>query len=1449
MNKHTLDSYQPISGLFTDASKVSQPKGTYNYALNAIAETAEGDLGFLSTEKGNIDKITLPTGYVQTGHINLLDDNAVIFLASDTDSIIATVDKNYNLTTLVKSSCLGFDKCNYIKGVYRILNGCETVIYFVDGSIVDKAINLDSLQTYLPEGTTPTQANTGDSWDCSLFNLTPDYDVPTIELDVNHSGGLLDLGMYQVAVNYADADGNLSNTVAISNVIPIVNVGNSYDDTEGGDPTLTNKVSSSISIQLSNLDSNFDYVNIIIIKTVSSIKSAYKVAKLNISSTVTYTYGGEQASDVPVALEDITVDNVVYNTSKSIEVFDNRLFRANVSEKNIDWGKFQQAANDIYTYYKTSANEHGRLSSLNGYKNPRATFKKKSYLRDETYAAGIVWVMTDGTLSPSFHIPGREKNYYPRKIQDGVIGYTIDPNSQGGDPLRNVNHTRYPKTGFSGVDDINGWDRLLPSTSLIDRDKTFNPAAKERWEVYNTAIRMDVDLQTTGPNIHTGIMGYTESELTYPPTKDCDGIPIYPASYDADSNLGAINIKMHKIRHHRMPDTTLEPHFHTDSNNKQYIIQLGLKFTNIIPPADYADQVQGYYIVRAQRDNTNKTVIDKGIFYNNIELEYNEQDFYIQPLGLNKHVKGILTPTSNSADGNDLPAKEAFVDGDNETGTFTALHNNFSFHGAAVKFNTIDVHSDYMKIETILGGDIGHYGYQRHGWRGRSHEVVDYTDISNLNIDSIQGMLLQTNAKIVDQVALTAHVLNTSLDKPFINFAQQDSYAVQVDSTSLPFVNIDNSYGDTQLNIPHDGNATGLSFDVRSVCIYGSIKRLLVNQYGEVSGINYIKASTNIIPSTNLQAEDFNGDSFITKLSFKTTGTTVSRTQDKKDGLWVNVITMFVESDINTELRHAIETPTVLAVGETSETTYYPKQSLNVFASKADVNQFASGEWDEDSLATVISKYHENEYSKNFYRYNFDYSLENNLKYYFPISSTYSYCSDCLNIYPHRIIFSQKGFTEQSVDNFRVYLANDYGEIDGNSGEINDIWKFNDSFYIHAEEGLYKQQIKPYQLQTTSAESVYVGVGDALEIPPREMNNISTGFAGNQFKEALSVNEAGAFFPDNRSGKIFRMTEGLKEISNIGERNWFKRNLPITFLTQYKDLTGEDYKCVGTTSAESIGIASTYDTRHKRWILFKRDYKIIDLESFDKDNINFSDETIFENLSWTKSFDINSNSWKSYHSYLPNYMFNTQSKLYSSVVTHDNIWEHNVGQYQTFYNEKKPFIFEYTNNSNPQITKTFNSTHFMSNVYSEDTTNKQLIDIKNETFDNVMFYNDYQCSGKLDVIVKNNTDPYGSISFDSSEIQLDRNERDWSFNNLRDMTILITPDESLFTRDWNNLTYQSEYPIDKVVNSNKINFLKSQYETQKLRDKYLTTRLFYNNLNNNKMVINYIFNKSKSTSR
>ena len=84
----------------------------------------------------------------------------------------------------------------------------------------------------------------------------------------------------------------------------------------------------------------------------------------------------------------------------------------------------------------------------------------------------------------------------------------------------------------------------------------------------------------------------------------------------------------------------------------------------------------------------------------------------------------------------------------------------------------------------------------------------------------------------------------------------------------------------------------------------------------------------------------------------------------------------------------------------------------------------------------------------------------------------------------------------------------------------------------------------------------------------------------------------------------------------------------------------------------------------------------------------------------------------------------------------------------------------------------------------------------------------------------------------------DRNERNWTNNELRDMSSGAS--KPLFIENKEAGEIQRNYFIDKVVNAEAINMLKDWTDIESFRDKYLVVRLIFNNFDKDiKMITNF----------
>jgi len=582
---------------------------------------------------------------------------------------------------------------------------------------------------------------------------------------------------------------------------------------------------------------------------------------------------------------------------------------------------------------------------------------------------------------------------------------------------------------------------------------------------------------------------------------------------------------------------------------------------------------------------------------------------------------------------------------------------------------------------------------------------------------------------------------------------------------------------------------------------------------------------------------------------------------------------IYVESEINLGLRHdhTAYQNGVYYKGTTDIRAYF-RDKLMIF--------------NEDAGAKKDQWAHRGIMLPEVYHYNFDYSIINKENVYTNLPESYDCCSDCLESFPTRVTYSEQSFQEEAADNYRVFLANNYRDIEAEKGTITNIFRKHNNLFIHTEEALW-QLPQSIQERITGDLISFVGTGEYFSIPPRLINDDEIGSAGSRHKWATIKTDMGAFFIDESNRDVFMMTsnQGMKAISNTGMRNFFRQNLVPFLETQYKRLTTKEFLNVNNpANPNGVGYATVHDTRHERLMITKRDYQIlpaytasfIEVESvatvitgivldqlfFDittrqfgvgtgVDTYNYillGDPLYFENKSWTLSYSFLTQSWTSFHSYIPLYYYYIHNQFYSFV---DNVvWRHNVlGSYQNFYGTRYPHIIEYISLSSPVMTRLWDELMLQTIARVYDIVTQEYIDKRFVTFNKAIFYNSRQTSGLLNLIVKDDTNEdylvQQIMNIAGNQIKINRDERNWTLNEIRDYR--VDYDNSIWSRDWDSL--KSEFPIDKVLNSSTIDFDKIWYDLQVLRDKYLIIRLIFDNFDDVNLITNYSFERETPSIR
>jgi hypothetical protein len=253
------------------------------------------------------------------------------------------------------------------------------------------------------------------------------------------------------------------------------------------------------------------------------------------------------------------------------------------------------------------------------------------------------------------------------------------------------------------------------------------------------------------------------------------------------------------------------------------------------------------------------------------------------------------------------------------------------------------------------------------------------------------------------------------------------------------------------------------------------------------------------------------------------------------------------------------------------------------------------------------------------YLLNPDYARRNKQKSYFHLGLEYDCCTDCVETFPHRWHWSEQAFQEELTDNFRMFLPNNYKDLEAETGRITDIYRIGNNLYIHSEEGLWHCP-QTFQERVTGDIISFIGTGEYFSIPPRKIVDDNNSSAGNRHKWARTKTKYGVLFPSWKEKKWYLFNgEQLQPISDSGNSNYFKVNMDFLVEQQYYSVNQSPYPYSNNPSNPlGVGFLSTYDTNKERLIVTKKDNKITNLPTESYELCSEGTQTIiFTNMAQT----------------------------------------------------------------------------------------------------------------------------------------------------------------------------------------------------------------------------------------
>jgi hypothetical protein len=441
--------------------------------------------------------------------------------------------------------------------------------------------------------------------------------------------------------------------------------------------------------------------------------------------------------------------------------------------------------------------------------------------------------------------------------------------------------------------------------------------------------------------------------------------------------------------------------------------------------------------------------------------------------------------------------------------------------------------------------------------------------------------------------------------------------------------------------------------------------------------------------------------------------------------------------------------------------------------------------------------------------------------------------------YPVRILSSEKKANNETLDSFTQFLPNNFLDLDGSKGQIQNLRTFGNNLFFWQDTGFGIASVNRQSLiQDNNPGILALGTGGVLD----RFDYISDDI-GNQNQFGIASSRKALYWFDNNKNEFFKYSRDLQSISKIkGVQTWLNGVRPVgdvhaIFDEKYNDIvftitparlatvatinSGEISTITldsngGTFSAGDATIRITVDEdtyRQERQVVSDAGGSTYSISgtlpadvggqfylTYDKD------DTIKETITYNEIVD----KFVSYNTFTPRKYIKTDSAYYSTDDLHD-LWRHNDDSVNrsTYYGSTSDSVVTTSFNHSYPYTKVWDTFKWVSE--SVDSSNVSQF---KDTFDTVEIYNDYQNTGDRDLYFQGDPPPA------TRPTEVARRERTWSMNiprNIVDINVSSNPDIML-----------------------PANWDETQTFKERIRDKYITAKFTYDNTSGNTFSIPFV---------
>ena len=239
--------------------------------------------------------------------------------------------------------------------------------------------------------------------------------IPKINFINVYYGGYLPIGNYHFYFKYVDADGNETDFVGESGLVSIFK-GSSFGNISSG--FRDENSFKQVNFIIDDIDPAYQYVLVYYTRSTADINqnpivNAYKINQKflvnNVQRCEIQITGNEDQSQI--TLDELNFKYYIAKNVQTQEQCQNMLFFGNITEYHVDYEELAdlslrfKARPNISKAYSPTRYDY-TTTTTDTYIDPKFIYNYTGYQNHEIYRFGIVYLMSNGQLSPVFNIRG-----------------------------------------------------------------------------------------------------------------------------------------------------------------------------------------------------------------------------------------------------------------------------------------------------------------------------------------------------------------------------------------------------------------------------------------------------------------------------------------------------------------------------------------------------------------------------------------------------------------------------------------------------------------------------------------------------------------------------------------------------------------------------------------------------------------------------------------------------------------------------------------------------------------------------------------------------------------------------------------------------------------------------------------------------------------------------------